>query len=82
MEIVSGWALRPCGDIYDIHTYQTEVYIPPISLNMASVIGEYGGIGYPITNYLWNPEMRNWATRPIIRKRNWWMPMYINSTRL
>lgn len=58
---VSGWALRPCGDIYDIHTYQTEVHIPPTSLDMASVIGEYGGIGYPITNHLWNPEMRNWG---------------------
>lgn len=58
---VSGWALRPCGDIYDIHTYQTEVHIPPTSIDMASVIGEYGGIGYPMEEYLWNPEMRNWG---------------------
>jgi len=58
---VSGWALRPCGDIYDIHTYQTEVHVPPTSLDMASVIGEYGGIGYPLKEHLWNPEMRNWG---------------------
>lgn len=58
---VSGWALRPCGDVYDIHTYQTEVRIPPASLDRASVIGEYGGIGYPIETHLWNPEMRNWG---------------------
>lgn len=58
---VSGWALRPCGDIYDIHTYQTEVHIPATSLDRASVIGEYGGIGYPIKEHLWNPEMRNWG---------------------
>lgn len=58
---VSGWALRPCGDIYDIHTYQTEVHIPATSLDRASVIGEYGGIGYPIDGHLWNPEMRNWG---------------------
>lgn len=58
---VSGWALRPCGNVYDIHTYQTEVNIPPTSLDRASVIGEYGGIGYPIKEHLWNPEMRNWG---------------------
>ncbi|MGQ8338934.1 glycoside hydrolase family 2 protein [Sunxiuqinia sp. A32] len=58
---VSGWALRPCGDIYDIHTYSTEVRIPSTSLDRASVIGEYGGIGYPIQDHLWNPEMRNWG---------------------
>lgn len=58
---VSGWALRPCGDIYDIHTYQTEVLIPSTSLDRASVIGEYGGIGYPIEGHQWNPKMRNWG---------------------
>ncbi|NQU54184.1 MAG: hypothetical protein HQ522_16780 [Bacteroidetes bacterium] len=58
---VSGWALRPCGDIYDIHSYQTEVHIPATSLDRASVIGEYGGIGYPVKDHLWNPEMRNWG---------------------
>ncbi len=61
VDAVTGWALRPCGDFYDIHTYQTEVNIPPTSLDRASVIGEYGGIGYPIKDHLWNPEMRNWG---------------------
>jgi hypothetical protein len=58
---VSGWALRPCGDIYDIHTYQKEVHIPPVSREMASVIGEYGGIGYPVEGHQWDPGMRNWG---------------------
>jgi beta-galactosidase/beta-glucuronidase len=58
---VSGWALRPCGNIYDIHTYQTEVHVPATSLDRASVIGEYGGIGYPIEGHLWDPNMRNWG---------------------
>ena len=61
VDAVTGWALRPCGDLYDIHTYQTEVNIPPVSLDRASVIGEYGGIGYPVKDHLWNPEMRNWG---------------------
>lgn len=58
---VSGWALRPVGDLHDIHTYQTTVEIPPKPLERASVIGEFGGIGYPIKEHLWNPEMRNWG---------------------
>lgn len=58
---VSGWALRPCGDIYDIHSYQVEVHIPPISKDMASVVGEYGGIGYPVEGHQWDPGMRNWG---------------------
>ncbi len=58
---VSGWALRTCGDIYDIHDYQVEVSVPPVSLHMASVVGEYGGIGFPVEGHLWNPEMKNWG---------------------
>lgn len=58
---VSGWSLRSCGDIYDIHSYQTNVTVPPVTVNRASVLGEYGGIGLPIEGHLWNPEMRNWG---------------------
>ncbi len=49
---VSGWALRPCGDIYDIHSYQVEVDVPPVSIDMACAVGEYGGIGFPIEDHL------------------------------
>lgn len=57
----SGWTLRPCGDIYDIHTYHVELEVPPTALDRATVIGEFGGIGYPIKENLWNPKMRNWG---------------------
>jgi hypothetical protein len=57
----SGWTLRPCGDIYDIHTYQVNLTVPPSALDRATVIGEFGGIGYPISENLWNPKMRNWG---------------------
>ena len=33
----------------------------PLTLDRASVVGEFGGIGYPIKEHLWNPEMRNWG---------------------
>jgi beta-galactosidase/beta-glucuronidase len=58
---VSGWALRPSGDIYDIHTYHTELRTPATSLDRASVIGEFGGIGYPVKGHQWNTNMRNWG---------------------
>ena len=35
--------------------------VPPTALDRATVIGEFGGIGYPIKENLWNPEMRNWG---------------------
>lgn len=57
----SGWSLRPCGDIYDIHTYDIDLTVPPTAVDRATVIGEFGGIGYPIKDHLWNPEMRNWG---------------------
>ena len=58
---VSGWALRPCGDVYDIHTYGTELKVPAYQMDMATVVGEFGGIGYPVKDHLWNPDMRNWG---------------------
>jgi len=57
----SGWALRPCGDIFDIHSYGVEVRTPPISKDIASVLGEYGGIGYPVKGHQWDTGMRNWG---------------------
>ncbi len=58
---VSGWELKTCGDIYDIHTYGVEVEVPPVCTDRASVIGEYGGIGLPVDGHLYNPGMRNWG---------------------
>ena len=57
----SGWTLRPSGDIYDIHTYHIDLTVPPTAIDRATVIGEFGGIGYPIQENLWNPKMRNWG---------------------
>ena len=54
----SGWSLRNCGDIYDIHTYEIELIRPPslnlrdpVHLNQATVIGEFGGIGLKIEDH-------------------------------
>ncbi len=57
----SGWSLRNCGDIYDIHTYDVDLKKPPYHQDRATVIGEYGGIGLPIKKNLWNPNTINWG---------------------
>lgn len=57
----SGWNDRGAGDFYDIHTYEEEPRAPELKTNRVVVIGEFGGIGWPIQGHLWNPGMRNWG---------------------
>ncbi|WP_245564984.1 glycoside hydrolase family 2 protein [Spirosoma panaciterrae] len=58
---VSGWNDRGAGEFYDIHTYQEEPNAPAPKANRVVVIGEFGGIGWPVQGHLWNPNMRNWG---------------------
>ncbi|WP_245826289.1 glycoside hydrolase family 2 protein [Spirosoma rigui] len=57
----SGWNDRGAGDFYDIHTYEEEPRSPAPKTNRVVVIGEFGGIGWPVQGHLWNPNMRNWG---------------------
>ena len=57
----SGWNDVGAGDFYDIHTYEEEPRAPTPTANRVVVIGEFGGIGWPIQGHLWNPGMRNWG---------------------
>jgi len=57
----SGWLDMNVGDLFDIHTYQEVPLTPQQKPDRAVVIGEYGGVGWPITDHLWNPKMRNWG---------------------
>ena len=57
----SGWNDLGAGDFYDIHTYEEEPKAPTPKPNRVVVIGEFGGIGWPIQGHLWNPGMRNWG---------------------
>lgn len=58
---VTGWLDQKQGDVYDIHTYDAPPIPPANQADRAIVIGEYGGVGWPLTGHLWNPEMRNWG---------------------
>ena len=55
----SGGNLRLCGDILDIHNYPAPT-MPFHSSDFVVVLGEYGGIGYPIKEHLWGSK-RNWG---------------------
>lgn len=47
------------GDILDVHNYpEPRIYL--LSDDQANVLGEYGGIGYPVKGHLWQPD-RNWG---------------------
>lgn len=58
---VTGWLDRNVSDIYDIHTYEPTPLAPVAKQDRAIVIGEYGGVGWPIANHLWQPDKRNWG---------------------
>ena len=57
----TGWVDMNVGDLFDIHTYEPVPKQPQPNPNRAIVIGEYGGVGWPIADHLWNPAMRNWG---------------------
>ena len=56
----SGGNLRECGDIMDWHNYP----MPCMGVHHADYIlmlGEYGGLGLPVKDHLWRPDMHNWG---------------------
>lgn len=55
----SGWEDRNCGDLYDIHNYWEETLIPEPRKDRATVVGEFGGLGYAVPGHLWWD--RNWG---------------------
>ena len=57
----TGWLDRGVGDIFSRHSYDEIPLGPPPNPTRAIVLGEYGGVGWPLTEHLWNPEMRNWG---------------------
>jgi hypothetical protein len=59
---VSGWSERFVGNFYDIHNYPaTSMIFSQYCANRISVLGEFGGLGLPVQEHLWNPNMRNWG---------------------
>jgi beta-galactosidase/beta-glucuronidase len=57
----SGWADRGVGDVNDIHIYPGPGAPKPEPLR-AGVLGEFGGLGLPVSGHTWQDE-KNWGYR-------------------
>ncbi len=57
----SGWTDKGAGDVSDIHSYPGPD-MPPVEEKRAAVLGEFGGLGLPLTGHLWQAE-GNWGYR-------------------
>lgn len=57
----SGWTDRGVGDVHDIHSYPGPA-APGVEEKRAAVLGEFGGLGLPLTGHTWQQE-RNWGYR-------------------
>lgn len=59
----SGWVDVAPGvsEMLDIHTYEDVPRTPPLQTNRAIVLGEYGGVGFPVPGHIWKPGKGNWS---------------------
>ena len=57
----SGWSDRGVGDVNDLHSYPGPA-APPVEARRAAVLGEYGGLGLPVSGHTWQSE-KNWGYR-------------------
>jgi beta-galactosidase/beta-glucuronidase len=51
----SGWNDFGAGDVLDDHTYPWPRLVP-LQPDRVSVLGEFGGAGFPIPGHLWSPQ--------------------------
>ena len=51
----AGWTDRQVGDIIDTHSYPEPTAGEP-NTQRASVLGEFGGVGYRVEGHTWSPE--------------------------
>jgi hypothetical protein len=57
----SGWKDRGVGDVHDIHSYPGPA-APENEAFRAAVLGEFGGLGLPVSGHTWQEE-KNWGYR-------------------
>lgn len=56
---ISGWLDQDAGDVYDWHDYAEAPALPSPDPARALVLGEFGGIGWPVDGHLWDRDRRN-----------------------
>ncbi|MBZ5583736.1 MAG: beta-galactosidase, partial [Acidobacteriia bacterium] len=58
----SGWEDRGFGAMKDMHDYPGPNMFP-VMPDRVSVLGEFGGLGFPVEGHLWWTDKRNWGYR-------------------
>jgi beta-galactosidase/beta-glucuronidase len=61
VDAAGGWHELGVGDVHDIHDYPGPSSPKPES-HRAAVLGEFGGLGLPLTGHTWQAE-KNWGYR-------------------
>ena len=64
----SGGNYFPVGDTRDYHKYPGPA-MPPPDPDRALILGEFGGLGYPVPNHLWQSD-KNWGYVNIKSKKD------------
>ncbi len=69
VDATSGWTDRGVGHMFDAHQYPGPS-MEPTGQNQgrAIVLGEFGGLGWPIKGNLWNEDKKNWGYRTYFDK--------------
>jgi beta-galactosidase/beta-glucuronidase len=57
----SGWLDMGVGEVNDRHDYSPQPDAQEPDPERALVVGEFGGIGWPIEDHLWDSTIRNWG---------------------
>lgn len=66
---ISGWADRKVGHFYDAHQYPGPGMEPPSqNKGRAVVLGEFGGLGFPVEGHIWDASRKNWGYRTYTNK--------------
>lgn len=60
----SGWHDRTVGDVRDVHAYPGPS-MPGLENDRAAVLGEFGGLGLPISGHTWQRD-GNWGYRNLV----------------
>jgi hypothetical protein len=69
VDATSGWTDRNVGHMFDAHQYPGPSMEPPSqNPGRAIVLGEFGGLGWPVKGNLWNEDKRNWGYRTYLDK--------------
>ncbi|OAQ40326.1 hypothetical protein A5893_05075 [Pedobacter psychrophilus] len=69
VDATSGWTDRGVGNMFDAHQYPGPSMEPTIqNKGRAVVLGEFGGLGWPVKGHLWNEDKRNWGYRTYFDK--------------